>query len=64
MTLASAVLEGTLAECGPISGFLGTDNTSEFDDLHGQLLSSSTPHPRRGPDSESPKYCTRSNIPP
>ena len=62
VTLASTVLEGTLVECGPINGFLCTGNSSEFEDLHGQLLSTSTLHPRRRPEYKSPEYCTRFNI--
>ena len=59
---SSAVLEGTLTEYGPINGFLCTGNSSEFEDLHRQLLSTSTPHPQRRPDIEPPEYCTRFNI--
>ena len=62
MGLASAVLEGTFTECGPINGFLCTGNSSEFEDLHGQLLSTSTPHPRRILGFESSEYRTRFNI--
>ena len=62
--LASTVSEGTLTQCGPINGVLCTGNSSEFDDLHGEHLSTSTSYPRRGPESESLSYCTRSNIPP
>ena len=62
VALANAVLEDTLTECGPINGFLCTGNSSEFEDLHGKLLSTSTPHPRRRPEFESPEYCTRFNI--
>ena len=62
VALASAVLEGILTECGPINGFLCTGNSSEFEDLHGQLLSTSTPHPRRRPELEPPECCTRFNI--
>ena len=47
VAFASAVLEGTLTECGSINGFLCTGNSIEFEDLHGQLLSMSTLHPRR-----------------
>ena len=63
VALASAVLEGILTEFGPINGvFLCTGNSSEFEDLHGPLLSTSAPHPRRRPEFESPEYCTRFNI--
>ena len=62
VALASAVLEGTLTGCGPINGFLCIGNNSEFEDLDGQLLCTSTPHPRRRPEFECPEYCTRFNI--
>ena len=56
VALASAVVEGTLTECGPINGVLYTGNSSDFEDLHGQLLFTSTPHPRRRPELESSEY--------
>ena len=62
VALASAVLEGTLTEWGPIKGVLCTDNSSKFEDSHGQLLFMSTSHPRRRPEFESQKYCTRFNT--
>ena len=64
VALASAVLEGTLTECGPINRFLCVDNnsSSEFDDLHGQLLSTSTSHSRRESESESPEYFMVTHI--
>ena len=64
VALVIAVLDGTLAECGPIDGVMctGNNSSSEFEDLHGQLLSTSTPHPRRIPECESPEYCTRLNT--
>ena len=62
VALASAILEGTLTESGPINGFLCTGNSSEYEKLHRQLLSTSTPHPRRRPESKSPEYCTRFSI--
>ena len=62
VALTSAVLESTLTECGPINGVLCTDNSSEFDDLHGQLLSTSTPHLRREPESESISSIVRGPI--
>ena len=49
--LPSAVLEDTLTKGRPSNGFLCTDNSSEFDDFHSQRLSTSTPHPRREPES-------------
>ena len=39
MARASAVLGGTLTGCGPVESFLSTDNSSEFCDHNGQLLS-------------------------
>ena len=62
VALASAVLERPLTECGPTNGVLCTGNSSEVENYHGQLLSTSTSHPRRRPEYESPEYCTRFNI--
>ena len=62
VVLASVVLEGTLVQCGPINVFLCTGNGSEFEDLHGQLLSTSTTHLQRRPEFESPEYCTSFDI--
>ena len=53
MALASAVSEGTLAVCEPTNGFLCTGNSSEPEDLHRQLLSTSMPRPQRGPAFDS-----------
>ena len=54
MAVASTVSEGTLPECGLIDGVVCADNSSELDDLHDQLLSTSIPHPRKGLGSQSP----------
>ena len=47
MALAGTVSEGTLSKCGSINRLLCSGNGSEFEDLHGQLLPTSTLHPQR-----------------
>ena len=54
---SSVVLVGTFTECGPIYGFCVLVTVVSLTEL-----STSTPHPRRRPELESPEYCTRFNI--
>ena len=46
VALASAVLEGTRTDYGSMDS---SCKSSEFEDLRDHFLSTSTPHPQRGP---------------
>ena len=52
VALASAVLEGTFSEYGTIDDSL--EYSCAFEDLHYNIVSTSTLRPRKEPETESP----------
>ena len=54
VALASAVLEGTLTECGSLDGVLCTGNSSEFENLHMVNFYPRPPHTCEGDRNLNP----------